>query len=65
MASRITKKCTSCGDCLPICPTGSVYYGIGQYVVDSDSCQDCQVCVPICPEDAIIGQKPEPEPKSK
>jgi ferredoxin len=43
-----------------VCPTKSIIYGIGQYVIDLDTCNDCQVCVQVCPEHVIL-----PIPKEK
>ena len=55
----INKSCTSCGACLPECPTGSILEGKEQYHIDVDTCLDHAACVNVCPVDAI---KPKAEP---
>ncbi len=51
--SKINPKCTLCMECASICPTDSIFLGVGQYVIDLDSCEGCGYCIPICPENAI------------
>jgi heterodisulfide reductase subunit A len=51
-------RCTGCGACVEVCPTGAVY------LVDSETaryaeinqreCRGCEVCVEACPEGAIM-----------
>ncbi len=53
MAHFINSRCTSCGACVDICPTGSIFFGSAQYVIDSDTCNDSASCVLVCPERAI------------
>jgi NAD-dependent dihydropyrimidine dehydrogenase PreA subunit len=53
MAFKINAACTLCGDCVPVCPTKSIFEGAEHFVIDSDTCEACAVCVPICPEGAI------------
>ncbi len=60
-ALRINSVCTLCGDCLPVCPTHSIFVGIQNYVIDSDTCEECRICAPICPVDAIHGGVKEKE----
>jgi ferredoxin len=61
MAHTINAKCTLCQDCVPKCPTGSIFLGRNQYVIDSDTCEDCGVCWSVCGPGAI--EKPAPERK--
>lgn len=47
-------KCTACGDCIDVCPTG-VFEKQGEKVVvaHEDQCTACHACEPSCPVDAI------------
>jgi ferredoxin len=49
----IHSSCTSCGDCVAVCPTESIFYGIGQFLIDRETCHDCGVCARVCPVNAI------------
>lgn len=53
--SRNELKCTSCGACTDICPTGALYLDRPSMEVmfDSDSCVLCQICVKVCPVKAM------------
>lgn len=54
MASHlILPACTSCAGCVAVCPTGSIFLGLNQYVIDRDTCSGCAICVRVCPVDAI------------
>jgi ferredoxin len=53
MAYVITDRCTQCGECLDVCPIGSISVGDPKYVID-DTCCDFGECVVVCPEEAII-----------
>jgi MinD superfamily P-loop ATPase len=59
MTHKINVKCTLCQDCVSTCPTGSIFLGRGQYVIDSDTCEDCGVCFSVCAAQAI--EKPKPK----
>lgn len=66
----IARSCTSCKDCVTTCPTGSIFYGINHYVIDSDSCHDCGICVEVCPFNAVLvreesAEKAAPKPATK
>jgi ferredoxin len=49
---RIHQNCTSCEACVAVCPTGSIFYGAQQFVIDRDTCHACGVCAKVCPVDA-------------
>lgn len=48
-------KCTMCGSCTDICPTGALYIDRPSMEVgfDSDKCVVCQLCLKICPVRAM------------
>jgi len=46
-------KCTGCGQCTEVCPTGALRVEGGHAVVDAGLCRGCEACVPACPQDAL------------
>lgn len=52
---RNEEKCTSCGACTAICPSGALYIERPSMEVkfDSDKCIVCQICVKVCPVTAM------------
>lgn len=52
---RNEDKCTSCGACTAICPSGALYVERPSMEVkfDSDKCIVCQICVKVCPVNAM------------
>ena len=52
---RNTRKCTHCGACTAVCPTGalSVQRPEMKVVFDQKKCSVCELCVPACPPRAM------------
>ncbi|MBN2138737.1 MAG: 4Fe-4S binding protein [Sedimentisphaerales bacterium] len=53
VAAVLTEKCTACGICADVCPTGAIKVN-GQAVVQADLCTGCALCVGECPNNAIV-----------
>ena len=54
--SRDEKKCTQCGACVTICPTGALSVSdrkTMEVLFDVEKCVACSLCVPICPPRAM------------
>ena len=53
--ARDDKKCTNCGVCVPICPTGALLVDPKTRKVhfDAKRCIACELCVRICPPRAM------------
>jgi hypothetical protein len=48
------KKCTKCGVCVDICPTGAAQFSHDKYpAYDHDTCIGCAQCIAHCPELAL------------
>lgn len=48
------EKCTGCGSCVELCPTGAVALVDGKVVVlRPDDCRYCTDCETVCPSGAI------------
>jgi len=52
---RDEEKCTHCGACTAICPTGalSIKRETMEVIFSSDMCSGCELCVPACPPRAM------------
>ena len=52
---RSEDRCTHCGACVTICPTGALYKDVQtqQVLFTSDKCIACELCVPACPPQAM------------
>jgi len=47
-------RCTGCGACVEVCPTGALYLVDGKATMDRALCRECEACLAACPNDAII-----------
>ena len=52
---RIKKKCTHCGACTAVCPTGALFLQRPAMLVtfEPEKCSGCELCVKACPPRAI------------
>ena len=52
---RSKKKCTHCGACTTVCPTGALYVQRPEMTVEFDQkkCSVCELCMPACPTRAM------------
>ena len=53
--SRNAERCTHCGACITICPTGALYMDrkTMQVIFDAEKCNACELCVSGCPPRAM------------
>lgn len=53
--NRTKKKCTHCGACTAVCPTGALSINRPEMsvVFDQKKCSVCELCVPLCPTRAM------------
>ncbi len=53
---RIKKKCTHCGACTAVCPTGALFVARPELHIDFDKkkCSVCELCIPACPTRAMV-----------
>ena len=52
---RDNDKCTNCGACTAVCPTGALSINRPDMIVNFDQsrCSVCELCVPACPPRAM------------
>ncbi len=52
---RDQERCTHCGACTAVCPTGALYIKRPdmEVIFDQDKCSICEICVPACPTRAM------------
>lgn len=52
---RLDKRCTHCGACTAVCPTGALYIERPEMSIgfDQKKCSICELCVPACPPRAM------------
>ncbi|HSR31969.1 MAG TPA: 4Fe-4S binding protein [Anaerolineae bacterium] len=48
------ERCSGCGACLEVCPSGALYLADGKATVDSTLCHDCEHCIAVCPTGALL-----------
>jgi len=60
-------RCTGCGLCMDVCPTGAIRLVNGIARISQSLCQECEICLSTCPTSAILsmtepadGDKPVP-----
>jgi len=47
------ERCTGCGTCVEVCPTGALYLVEGKATVDGALCRECEACLAVCSSEAI------------
>jgi NAD-dependent dihydropyrimidine dehydrogenase PreA subunit len=47
-------RCTGCGLCTDVCPTGAISVVTGVARVEQSLCRECEVCLSACPTGAIL-----------
>lgn len=53
--TRDEERCTHCGACTAVCPTGalSIKRPSMEVIFDLEKCSACELCVPTCPSHAM------------
>jgi NAD-dependent dihydropyrimidine dehydrogenase PreA subunit len=46
-------RCTGCGACIEVCPTGALTLVEGKAHLDDALCRGCEVCIQACPAGAL------------
>jgi NAD-dependent dihydropyrimidine dehydrogenase PreA subunit len=58
MISVDQDRCTGCGVCVGVCPTGAISVVNGVARIRHGLCKRCKVCIPACPTDALsVGEE--------
>jgi len=54
--TRDDNKCTHCGACITVCPTGALYTDKStmKVIFEPEKCIACELCVKACPPRAMI-----------
>lgn len=47
-------RCTGCGQCVSVCPTGAISVRDNRVQVADKLCTGCQACVRACPQGALV-----------
>ncbi|NLE45770.1 MAG: 4Fe-4S binding protein [Chloroflexi bacterium] len=54
VSTVLTRFCTGCGKCIPVCPYTAISLGEdGKSVINAALCKGCGTCAAACPSDAI------------
>lgn len=53
MIRVIEERCTGCGSCATVCPTGAISVRDGKARVDEGLCTHCEACAGACPQQAL------------
>lgn len=55
---RDSNKCTQCGACTAVCPTGALHIVRPEMAVEFDEtkCSVCELCIPVCPSRAMAAR---------
>lgn len=55
---RDMNKCTQCGACTAVCPTGALHIIRPEMAVEFDEtlCSVCELCIPVCPSRAMAAR---------
>jgi Fe-S-cluster-containing hydrogenase component 2 len=56
-----TERCSGCGACVDVCPTGALYLVDGKATMDKALCNTCKECLAACSAEAIA-LTPQAEP---
>ncbi len=53
--TRDDARCTHCGACVVVCPTGALALDLDsrEVIFDAEQCVACGICVPVCPPRAM------------
>jgi ferredoxin len=52
--TRNDERCTHCGACITVCPTGAFRVDVKRMVIfDNKKCIACGLCIPACPPHAM------------
>lgn len=54
MIAIVIERCTGCGACVEVCPTGALYLVEGKATIDRALCRECKACLAACPDGAIL-----------
>jgi ferredoxin len=55
------ERCTGCGACVEVCPSGALYLVEGKAAVDGALCHECEACLAACLSEAItLTEQEEP-----
>ena len=59
---RTSRKCTHCGACTAVCPTGALAVQRPEMTVDFNQkkCSVCELCIPACPTRAMQARPTNP-----